>query len=518
MIRRMRSLCCHFLLAGWLVVLGTQSGYAAQPGDTVDVTGGTIAGARSGGMRLFFGVPFAAPPIGELRWRPPQPVVPWSGTEDARSFAPACAQTAAWITQPKSEDCLYLNIWAPENAQGLPVIVWIHGGGYYGGTASQAEFDGRNLARHGVIVVTVNYRLGIFGFFSHPQLAAESKANTSGNQGIEDQIAALRWVRANIAAFGGNADNVTIMGESAGAESVAILVASPLAKGLFQRAIAQSGNDAMPIDPAENKLFDRHAAEAEGSAFAQAVGAANLADLRKTSAASLQKPAWSPHPIVDGHVLRTDLTTTYRQQGQNDVPLLLGWNAEEGKDLAPELLGTNQFTASAYTGLVAKLLGHVPSKALLNAYPGTTDAQARASIERLTNDWWGWRMWAWAGLQAGHGRSPAYLYYFTHRPTTPATPCGYGCGAGHGAEIRYVFDHLDQDARPWSAQDRQLAQRLATTWAAFARTGNPNGSSLPAWSRFDGSNASILRIGDADDVQARGKLPDFRLFGQAPAR
>lgn len=516
MIRRMQTLFRHALLAGGLAALGAQTAHAAPPADTVNVTGGAIAGARADGMRLFFGVPFAAPPVGELRWRPPQPVVPWTVTKEARHFAPACAQTAVWITQPKSEDCLYLNIWAPEDSKGLPVIVWIHGGGYYGGAASQAEYDGVNLARRGVIVVTVNYRLGIFGFFSHPDLAAESKTHTSGNQGIEDQIAALHWVRTNIAAFGGNADNVTIMGESAGGESVAILVASPLATGLFQRAIAESGNDAMPIDPAENSLYDRQTADAQGRAFAQAVGAADLASLRKASVATLQKPAWSPHPIVDGHVLQTDLTTTYRAHRQNDVPVLLGWNAEEGKDLAPELLDTDKFTAAAHAGLVAKLLGHVPSKAVLDAYPGATDAQAHAAIEQLTNDWWGWRMWTWAGLQANHGRAPAYLYYFAHRPTTPTTPCGYGCGAGHGAEIRYVFDHLDQDPRPWSAQDRQLAAQMASTWANFARTGNPNGGGLPAWSRFDGSSGSILRIGGADDLQARGKLPDFSLFGPPP--
>jgi para-nitrobenzyl esterase len=484
----------------------------------VTVTGGQIVGTTADRVNAFLGVPFAAPPVGKLRWRSPQAVAPWQGVRQAREFAPACAQTAPWVPNPKSEDCLYLNVWAPEKAQKVPVIVWIHGGGYYGGTAAMPMLDGTTLAQRGVIVVTINYRLGIFGFFAHPELTAESPDKASGNQGIEDQIAALRWVKDNIAAFGGDPGRVTIMGESAGGESVAILVASPLAKGLFQRAISQSGNDAIPIDAGENALFDRKAAEDTGLAFARAAGAAHLADLRALPVAALHKPAWAPQVIVDGHVLREDLTTTYRNHRQNDVPLLAGWNAEEGKDLAREILGTDKFTAANHRALVAKLVGHAPSAALLAAYPGPTDAQAKTSIDKLTTDWWGWRTWYWAGLQAHHGRANAYLYYFTHRPTEPVTPCGYGCGAGHGAEIQYVFDHLGQDPRPWSPYDRQLATRLADTWASFARTGTPNGKGLPSWPAFDGSSATIMRIGDAADLEARGKLPDFSLFGEPPRR
>ncbi|HEY1149308.1 MAG TPA: carboxylesterase family protein, partial [Pseudoduganella sp.] len=444
--------------------------------------------------------------------RAPQAVVPWTGIREARGFAPACAQTAAWLPNPKSEDCLYLNIWAPAKSRNLPVMVWIHGGGYYGGTAAQPVYDGHNLAKRGAIVVTINYRLGLFGFFSHPELTAESPDKASGNQGIEDQIAALRWVKENIAAFGGDPARVTIMGESAGGESVAILVASPLAKGLFQRAIAQSGNDALPIDPGENGQFDRKVAESQGLAFAKAVGAEHLADLRRMSVEALQKTPWSPRTIVDGHVLREDLTTSYRHKRQNDVPLLVGWNAEEGKDLAPEILGADDFTSANHRALVARLLGYPPSARLLAAYPGTDDAQARASINQLTNDWWGWRMWYWAGLQAKYGRSKPYFYLFAHRPADPLTPCGYGCGAGHGAEIQYVFDQLDLDPRPWRTSDRQLATRLADTWVNFARTGSPSGKGLPAWPKFNGTNATVLRLGDDADLKIHGKLPDFSLF------
>jgi len=479
---------------------------AAQPTAAVKVAGGEIAGLQEGGMRTYFGIPFAAPPVGELRWRAPQPVRPWQGVKQAASFAPACAQTAVWITGPKSEDCLYLNVWTPEKAQRLPVLVWIHGGGYYGGTGAQPGFDGANLARRGAVVVTINYRLGVFGFFAHPELGDES-----GNQGLRDQIAALRWVKDNIAALGGDPDRVTIFGESAGGASVAVLMASPLARGLFQRGIAESGNSAMPIDASEDGVFDRKATEAAGVAFARAAGAQNLAALRAMSVEALHKLPWQQHPILDGQVLPTDLTTTYREHRQNDVPLLLGWNAEEGRDLAPEILGTGDFKAANYHALATRLLGYAPTPALLAAYPAATDAQAHAAIDKLTTDWWGWRMVYWAQLQKQYGQAKPYVYYFTHRPAEPLTTCGYGCGAGHGAEIRYVFDNLGQDKRPWTKADKALANRLADTWVNFARSGNPNGKGLPAWPAYDGSNASVQVIGQQG---AADKLPDLTLFAR----
>jgi para-nitrobenzyl esterase len=490
------------LLALCLVALSASLGHAAEP-SPVKVTGGEVVGSRLGSLTTYLGIPFAAPPVGDLRWRAPQPVVPWTGVKEARSFSAACAQTAVWITMPKSEDCLYLNIWAPEKAKKLPVIVWIYGGGYYGGTAAQPRYDGANLAKRGAIIVTINYRLGIWGFFAHPELTAESPDHVSGNQGILDQIAALRWVKSNIAAFGGDADRVTIMGESAGAGSVAILIASPLAKGLFQRAIAESGSDIF------NSQYDRKSAEAKAEAFTKTVGAHNLAELRGISVEALHKSAWSPRAIIDGYVLREDLPTAYRNHRQNDVPLLAGWNAEEGNDLAPEILGTGDFNVANHRELMGQMLGYAPSDALLAAYPASTNAEAQASMLQFTSDWWGWRTWYWSGLQAKYGRSKPYVYFFAHRPVQPLTPCGYGCGAGHGAELPYVFDNIDQDQRPWSKADRQLSTRLADTWVNFARTGNPNGKGLPAWPAFDGSNASIFRIGDQD------RLPDFPLFQRA---
>lgn len=513
----MKSLSAIVLFATCLTFLSGLPSDAAQPTAPVKVTGGRIVGLDDGTLKTWFGIPFASPPIGNRRWREPQPVIPWSGNKPTQTYSPACAQTATWVKNPKSEDCLYLNVWAPENAKNLPVIVWIHGGGYSGGTGAYPLFDGGNLAKHGAVVVTINYRLGIFGFFAYPELATESPYGASGNQGIEDQIAALAWVKSNISAFGGDPDRVTIMGESAGSESVTILVASPLAKGLFQRAIAESGNDAMPIDSSENgqtSQFNRAFAETQGAAFAKTVGAKSLSDLRSMSVEALQKNAWFPTAIVDSHVLNEDLTTTYRLHRQNDVPLLVGWNAEEGKDLAPEILGTGDFTAANFHPLAAKLLGHEPNQAVLAAYPAATDTQAKASLNQLTNDWWGWRMWYWASLQAKYGTSKPYVYFFAHEPAAPLTPCFYGCGIGHGTEIQYVFDHLDWDPRPWTTEDRQLAFILAQTWVNFARTGVPSAEGLPTWPAFNGSDASIFKIGGEEELKKQGQMPDFSLFLQ----
>lgn len=480
------------------------------------VESGALGGKIANGVLSLLGVPYAAPPVGDLRWRAPQPVAPWEGVRPAINFAPACRQTVSWITEPQSEDCLYLNMWMPAEApeDKLPVIVWIHGGGFFGGSGAQPLYDGANLARRGVIVITLNYRLGVFGFFAHPGLSAESPDHASGNQGILDQIAALEWIQRNIAGLGGDPHRVTIMGESAGGESVAILVASPRAKGLFQRAISQSGNYGLPLDKAERPQFDRKSAEATGLAFARETGQTSLAKLRKLSADDLLKKPWAPRTLVDGVVLREDMTATYRAGRQNRVPILVGWNADEGKDLAAEILGTSDFTAQRHPALIGDMLKREPSSALLQAYPARDDAQAQASIFRFTSDYWGWRIWRWAGLHQARKDRPAYVYYFVHSPAEPSTPCGYGCKAGHGAEIRYVFDQLDQDDRIWNAEDRRLASRLASYWTNFARSGDPNGPGLPTWKPFDGGDSSVRRLGSDEEIVARGRLPNFELLGR----
>ena len=488
------------------------SNAVAEPA-TVQFADGMAAGTTDDGVTIFRGLPYAAPPVGNLRWRAPQPASPWSGVRRATAFAPACAQTAAWIAERKSEDCLYLNIWAPTRSTGgkLPVIVWIHGGGFYGGSGAQPLYDGSRLARRGVIVVTFNYRLGVFGFFAHPELS--KREHVTGNQGLLDQVAALRWVRRNIAAVGGDPDRVTIMGESAGAESVAILTVSPVAAGLFQRAIAESGNDGLPLTGEEAADYDPKVARAAGVDLGKRLDRSTLAGLRRVSSAELLRQPWSPHTVIDGRLIRQDMTTAYRRGRTNRVPLLLGWNSNEGIDLAPEILGTDKLTAAAYPALAGKLLRRPPGPVIKATYPAGDDAAAKASLERLTTDWWGWRMWSWAGLHRTLDAQPTYLYYFVHWPADPAVPCGYGCRAGHGAEIPYAFDQLDQDKRAWRTSDRALFDEMATYWTNFAKYGDPNGPTVARWARFDGSSGSVKRLGDASEIRARGDLPSFAAFG-----
>jgi len=494
---------------GFWLLLGMLASAAGAQRPIARFADGAAVGAVKDGVETFLGLPYAAPPVGELRWRAPRPPKPRAGFRQATAFAPACAQTADWITEHKSEDCLYLNIWAPADRRTarLPVMVWIHGGGFFGGSGAQSLYDGARLTRRGVILVTLNYRLGIFGFFAHPELTARD--HVTGNQGLLDQIAALRWIRRNIRAVGGAPDRVTIMGESAGSESVAILVSSPLAAGLFQRAIAESGNDGSPLTPAETADFSPKAAEATGLALGQRLGRPSLDALRKLSSDELLRQPWSPLPDVDGVVIGGDMKAIYRSGRANRVPLLAGWNSNEGVDLAPEILGTDRLTAGNYELLATKLLRHPLTPAFRSAYPARDDAEARASLERLTTNWWGWRMWSLAGLHRAFSGRPTFLYYFVHWPAEPNGACGYGCKAGHGAEIRFAFDQLSGEKRAWASADKLLADQMAAYWTNFAKTGDPNGPGLPRWTAFDGGDASVKRLGTADEIRMRGGLPDF---------
>ena len=497
------------LVSALLLVFGTT---LAQPVATpvltvpVKVEGGWIVGEVRGDVKTYFGIPYAAPPVGELRWKAPQSVQPWKGVRQTTEFSMACKQNADWLKEPKSEDCLYLNIWAPANEdKPLAVMVWIHGGGYYGGSGTQWGPDGGlGIVRYNVILVTLNYRLGIFGFFAHPELSAESPNHASGNQAIFDQIAALNWVKRNIAAFGGDPDRVTIVGELAGASSVALLTVAPLAKGLFQRAIAESG----AIGP----LANLKSAEGWGSDFAKAQGATHLADLRAMPADKLVKLQWSPQPNLDGYALPENPVEIFAAHRQNAVPLLLGWNADEGVDIAPEALGTKDFTAANYPALLKAAIGRDPPAELLKAYPGNSDAEVQSSIYRFTTDIiMGQPMYMWAARQMNTSKQPAYLYYFVHSPAEPKRPCGYGCKAGHGAEIRFAFDQLALEQRDWTAEDHELASRMVRHWTNFAKFGTPNGEGLPDWPAFDGRNETIERLGSEAEIKERGLVPDLKI-------
>jgi para-nitrobenzyl esterase len=481
----------------------------------VQTDSGAVQGIHTDGLTEYKAIPFAAPPVGELRWREPQPAKPWSGVRAATSFAPACMQTGVSMpgeTPPAvSEDCLYLNIWTPAGNPGarLPVLVWIYGGGFSNGSASMPLYWGDRLARKGAVVVTFGYRLGPLGFLAHPDLTRESAHHTSGNYGLLDQIAALEWVRRNIEAFGGDPERVTIAGQSAGASSVSVLMASPLAKGLFHRAIAQSGGMFEPIQLAPNYLLAN--AEREGEAYATSLGVKSLAELRAMPAAGLfkGKAGTISHLVVEPHGMPDSPYNIFVAGRQNDVPILIGSNADEARSLIPNLEAVR---ASTFAADIAKAWGPLPPQ-LLSAYPYTNDEEAKKARLDFERDLrFGWDIWAWARLEAMTGHSSVYYYRFTHKPPFPEESIKAGWGASHFAELWYMFDHLDQESWRWSAADRRLADTMSSYWVNFARSGNPNGPGLPPWPEFTLAQGLVLTLDDPVKTNGVADLPSLRVF------
>lgn len=468
---------------------------------------GTISGVSDSGLSVYKGIPFAAPPVGDLRWRPPSPVAPWTGTRKADAFAPACMQDSVSMpgeTPPKvSEDCLYLNLWTPAKSahEHLPVIVWIYGGGFISGSSSMPLYWGDRLAHKGVIVVTIAYRVGPLGFLAHPELTRESPHHSSGNYGLMDQIAALEWIQKNIAAFGGDPKNVTIAGQSSGSMSVSIMMASPLAKGLFQRAIGESGGLFEPLQLAPKFLLAN--AERDGEKYATSLGATSLEQLRALPAATLVGNAdGTVHPVIEPYLLPASPYEGFASGQQNDVPLLLGSNAEEARALTD----VTNVKAATFDSDLEKSFGQLPP-ALAAAYPHSTDKEARQARLDLERDLrFSWDMWAWARLQATTGKSAVYYYSFRQQPPFPAGSVYQGWGASHFAELWYVFDHLDQSPWLWTKADRQVAEEMSGYWVNFARSGNPNGHDLPEWPTFTNTASKVLYIADPTTV---GGVPNI---------
>jgi Carboxylesterase type B len=499
-----RKLCGLALFAALL------ANAQAQTAPEVTIDSGKLRGVEENGMVRFLGIPYAAPPVGDLRWKAPQLVKPWAGVREATHFGASCAQTPTWVKEPKSEDCLFLNVTAPsvKSNKPYPVLVWIHGGGLTGGTGSEwGPLGGKALAEKDVILVRINYRLGIFGFFAHPELSAESGDHVSGNQGFRDQIAALNWVKRNIASFGGDPDNVTIAGCSAGGSSVATLTISPLAKGLFQRGISESGV-AGPMPP----LAEAEKSDAE--ATAKIFGTRHLAALRKMSTEDLLKKGWMTFPILDGDVLPELPRTSFAAGHQNRVPVLLGWNADEGIDLAGDVFGTSTITPATYETGLHKMFGPQIPPPILAQYPGKSDEEAKASAQRLVTDMIGLQHFGWATMRVNAKADPTYLYHYVHSPVEPPkeSPCGYGCKAGHGAEIRFAYGLLWPGERDWSVDDLALQTEMLGYWVNFAKTGNPNGEGLPEWKAFNGTPDSVQRLGSAAEIKERGNFMDFRPY------
>jgi para-nitrobenzyl esterase len=496
----------------------------ASNNETVRIESGLLAGLASadGVVRAFKGVPYAKPPVGALRWRAPQPPAPWDGVREAKQFGPRCLQPSRLPTsiqyfgpEAEGEDCLYLNVWtaarAPEERR--PVMVWIHGGAFYLGSTGQPIFDGERLARRGAVVVTVNYRLGRLGFLAHPELSAESDQRVSGNYGLLDLIAALRWVQANIAAFGGDPGCVTIFGQSVGATTVCAFMTSPLTRGLFHRAIGQSGGALSPPGKTDGgSMLPLDGGEKFGVEFARTLGARSIAELRARSAAEIQlirpeaggvmKPIMDPSepgperretawPVIDGHVLPEPPVAVFERGEQIDVPLLTGSTTGEGA-----LFG-GAASLRAYIENAKAEYG-ADAQTFLDLYPASTDAEASAAANVALGDRrFVAQNWKWARLHAQAGRAKTYYYRFDRVPPAPELK---NIGAFHTSDIPYVFQTFDAYKRwPWQPWDHTLSDAMSSYWVNFARFGNPNGAGLPAWPSVDARREAI-RFADAITV------------------
>lgn len=478
---------------------------------------GTVEGSRTGGVVSFKGIPYAAPPVGDLRWRPPQPAPAWAGVRQADRHSSACPQIGTYPldapVEATSEDCLTLNVWAPDNAgRGkLPVMVWIHGGGLLNGSGSVPLYAGDRLARRGVIVVTFNYRLGALGFLAHPDLNRESAYGGSGNYGLLDQIAALEWVQRNIGTFGGDPDRVTLFGQSSGAFSISALVTAPRAKGLFRRAIAQSGGIFEPVEL--DPQFRPDGAAQAGTQFARRAGATSLADLRKLPVEALLKVPFRPQFNLDGHTLTMTPRAAYAAGAQHQVDLLLGSNAEEGS----YFYGPEKLTRANHRAMLERTFPG-PLIDAVGLDPSNSDAEAhRAAISLDTDLRFRWDMWAWASRAANRNVRRVFLYEFTRIPPFAPGEIYYGKDAVHGVEMAYSFDQLGRFPTQWTKDDHRLAETMAKYWTNFAKTGDPNGSSLPTWPHFASGNGPVMQLDIAPQVQAVRNLPRLQRIEQVYA-
>jgi para-nitrobenzyl esterase len=496
----------------------------ALPANQVRLATGLLEGTTAGsGIREFKGVPFAAPPVGLLRWQPPQPVAKWSGVRSAKAFGPRAMQLPLYgdmnfRSNGVSEDCLYLNVWTPAKTaqERRPVLVYFYGGGFNAGDGSEPRYDGESMARQGIVTVTVNYRLGVFGFFTHPALTQESAHHASGNYGLLDQQAALRWVQQNIAAFGGDPQHVTIAGESAGSVSVSAQLAAPGSRSTFRQAIGESGS-MLSADRAPMPLAE---AEPAGVTFAALIGAASLDALRALPAQQLLEAAGKAEaprfrPVVDGYFFTKTPLATYAAGEQAKVPLLVGWNSQEVD--YHSLLGQTPPTLENYRAAVQKLYGPRADEAL-QRYAATTDAEAEQAATDLAADrFTAYATWKWADLHGQTSGQPVYRYLYAHpRPamtpamgnataglaggvvqqpaSAPKTPPAKG--AVHSAEIEYALGNLATNkVYAWTPADYQLSKTMQAYFVNFIKTGNPNGVGLTAWPAANRPPAGqILRL------------------------
>lgn len=476
-------------LVAMFVLFGAGLGTAQQPA-SVKVEDGLLQGTYEDGLTVYKGIPFAAPPVGDLRWRLPQPAAKWEAVRQATKFGPSPIQGSG-SGPDMSEDCLYLNVWTPAKSASdrIPVFVWNYGGGFNFGSTSDPNYNGANLAKKGVVLVSIAYRVGQLGFFADPELSAESPHHVSGNYGIQDMIAGLKWVKKNIAAFGGDPNKVTIFGESAGGIAVSILCASPLAKGLFEGAISESGGNFGPprttTYPGENlkRLAD---AELAGQAYVDSAKVSSIAELRKIPADKLPAIRGLAWPIIDGWVIPDDQYKLYEEGKFNDTPILVGYNSDEGASFSRPQQTSEQYIAGveARYGLYAD--------SLLKAYPAGSGKAPKTARDLMRDAAFGWHTWSWARLESKIGKSKAFLYYFDQHLDYPKDSPRYGYGSPHGQEVAYVFEHLDATNPQTSKTDLAISDAMATYWTNFAKYGDPNGKGVPNWPAFRDANPVVM--------------------------
>ena len=478
-------------------------------------------------VREFAGIPYAKSPVGNLRWKIPQKPAVWKGVRIADHFQdcevqsnlPTPISKLMYLTmgtdelshssigddEKTSEDCLYLNIWtgARSDNERRPVIVYIHGGSFTTGSGSIDTYNGENMAKKGAVFVTINYRLGIFGFYANPELSKESGYNASGNYGILDQIAALQWIKENIALFGGDPDNVTISGESAGSMSVSILQASPLAKGLFERVIGESGVFFGSQGFKHGSMQTLASAEKDGLNLEHSLNKGSVAKLRKMSASDLLNAAKtiSPRPMFDGYVLHDTVYNTFEKDEENDVPALIGSNANESTlflslpwpvSMSPSYSTMN---TTAFHKIINKTYGSFANN-FYQLFPADNDKESiKSELESGTTQWFAWHMHTWAGLQSSKGKSKVYYYYFNK--IQPGSSGMRALGAYHSSEIAYAYNNLNKVDLMYTSSDYRLSDTMSLYWLNFARSGNPNGSGLPDWESYNIKTDQVMQLGDS---------------------
>lgn len=532
-------------VVGMALMVGSSAAAGTGP-DRVKTANGAIEGAgpQANGVRAFKGIPFAAPPVGDLRFAAPQPAKSWTGVRETKAFGPRCMQLPLFgdmnfRSNGMSEDCLYLNVWTPANTgkEKLPVLVYFFGGGFQAGDGSEPRYDGESMAGKGIVSLTVNYRLGVFGFFVHEDLTKASPHHASGNWALLDQNAALRWVRENIAAFGGDPNKVTIAGESAGSIAVSAQMASPLSKDLIAGAIGESGSilGALPAGPLA-------AAEQQGAKFLTALGAADVAALRRMPAEELLAASGKQgmprfNAVVDGYFFPEPPAAVFAAGRQADVPLLAGWNSEEQNGRS--VLGRDEPTKENFEKAVNRLYG-VNAKAMLTEWAPASDAEVtEAATELASARFIAYSTWKWIDVCAATGRKPVYRYYYSHprprmRPemgnvtaglaggvmkgNDPAAPPPHG--AVHSAEIEYAMGNLGTNkVYEWTPEDYKVSQTMQQYFANFVKTGNPNGGKLAQWPAVKaGRPASYLHIDLETKAETEAHRGRYAVLDELSAR